>query len=342
MVDLSLVLDVSSSIGWQWPTVRDAARTFVDAFDKNNDRVSLLTFGNGAVGARRRCRRPRLRQGQGDRRRAEQPAGRQHEHGRRAVSRLGRAALGAGRPAVRPARHRALHRRRVEQRAGQLRRGARPRPGAPHLRLPEELARSGRPDLGQPADRRPLRHRRRGTASPSVGVTVVQLEQHLRGDRQLHAVRAVSAAHQLPRLSPQLGHPDLVPAADRLAEGQRHRRSRARAACGTSTPAPAAIPAEVFNINNAARNLVEIIANAARNDTGDYTIRIYTIGMGELVRYKTRHAQEMSEDILKRIANDTHVARLQQQRSSKASTTSRRPRPTSGRRSRRSRTRSSG
>ena len=44
-------------------------------------------------------------------------------------------------------------------------------------------------------------------------------------------------------------------------------------------------PAEVFNINNAARNLVEIIANAARADTGDYRIRIYTLGMGELVTY---------------------------------------------------------
>ena len=48
MVDLSLILDVSSSIGWQWPTVRDAVKTFVGAFDKNNDRVALLTFGNGA------------------------------------------------------------------------------------------------------------------------------------------------------------------------------------------------------------------------------------------------------------------------------------------------------
>ena len=33
MVDLSLVLDVSSSIGPQWPAVRDAARTFVNSFD---------------------------------------------------------------------------------------------------------------------------------------------------------------------------------------------------------------------------------------------------------------------------------------------------------------------
>ena len=37
-------------------------------------------------------------------------------------------------------------------------------------------------------------------------------------------------------------------------------------------------PAEVWNINNAARNLLEIIANEARSDDdGDYPIRIYTI-----------------------------------------------------------------
>jgi Flp pilus assembly protein TadG len=49
MVDLSLVLDVSSSIGSAWPAVRDAARAFVSAFDQANDRLSLVTFGNGAM-----------------------------------------------------------------------------------------------------------------------------------------------------------------------------------------------------------------------------------------------------------------------------------------------------
>jgi len=49
MVDLSLVLDVSSSIGSQWSTVRDAVRNFINAFDQNNDRMALLTFGNGAA-----------------------------------------------------------------------------------------------------------------------------------------------------------------------------------------------------------------------------------------------------------------------------------------------------
>ena len=48
MVDLSLVLDVSSSIGPQWSAVRDAARTFVNSFDQNNDRLALLTFSDGA------------------------------------------------------------------------------------------------------------------------------------------------------------------------------------------------------------------------------------------------------------------------------------------------------
>jgi hypothetical protein len=64
-------------------------------------------------------------------------------------------------------------------------------------------------------------------------------------------------------------------------------------------------PTEVWNINNAARNLVEIISDAARSDTaGDYPIRIYTIGMGELVRYNLGTLGEKSEDILKRMAND--------------------------------------
>jgi hypothetical protein len=64
-------------------------------------------------------------------------------------------------------------------------------------------------------------------------------------------------------------------------------------------------PAQVFNINNAARNLVEIIANAARSDEdGDHRIRIYTIGMGELVRYNLGTRPEKSEEILMRMAND--------------------------------------
>ncbi len=64
-------------------------------------------------------------------------------------------------------------------------------------------------------------------------------------------------------------------------------------------------PAEVFNINNAARNLLEIIANDARAATdGDYRVRIYTIGMGDLVQYMLGTMPEKPEDILMRVAND--------------------------------------
>src|SRR5262245_38397458 len=48
LVDLSLVLDVSGSIGGAWPAVRDAARSFVDAFDKDGDRMALVTYSYGA------------------------------------------------------------------------------------------------------------------------------------------------------------------------------------------------------------------------------------------------------------------------------------------------------
>jgi hypothetical protein len=65
-------------------------------------------------------------------------------------------------------------------------------------------------------------------------------------------------------------------------------------------------PSQIHNINNAARNLVEIIANAAREETeaGSTRVRIYTIGMGQLVRLNLGTRKETSESILKRIAND--------------------------------------
>src|SRR5439155_12752428 len=48
MVDLSLVLDVSGSIGSKWAAVRDASRAFINSFDAANDRMALMTFSNGS------------------------------------------------------------------------------------------------------------------------------------------------------------------------------------------------------------------------------------------------------------------------------------------------------
>ena len=64
-------------------------------------------------------------------------------------------------------------------------------------------------------------------------------------------------------------------------------------------------PAHARNIRNAATNLVEIIADAARSDnSGDYPIRIYAIGMGQLVKHLLGSRPESSESVLMRIAND--------------------------------------
>jgi Flp pilus assembly protein TadG len=66
-------------------------------------------------------------------------------------------------------------------------------------------------------------------------------------------------------------------------------------------------PTTLWNVNNAARNLLEIIADAARSDaSGDYPIRIYTIGMGNLVTLQLGTRGETSASILERIANDPH------------------------------------
>jgi len=64
-------------------------------------------------------------------------------------------------------------------------------------------------------------------------------------------------------------------------------------------------PDHVQNANNAARNLLEIVANAARSDvTGAYPIRIYTLGLGDLLNQNAGTVPETGSSILKRVAND--------------------------------------
>src|SRR5207247_4906794 len=62
-------------------------------------------------------------------------------------------------------------------------------------------------------------------------------------------------------------------------------------------------PDHVQNANNAARNLAEIIANAARADTsGSSPIRIYTLGLGDLLNQPAGRAPDTGTSILMRIA----------------------------------------
>ena len=106
-----------------------------------------------------------------------------------------------------------------------------------------------------------------------TGPAALELARHpddQRPQRHVHADdHAGDAVHycrrELHHASPQLGIPTTFPLVDRCSE--RQRRAAERAARPASSSGDGRIPAQVWNINNAASNLLEIIANEARNDT---------------------------------------------------------------------------
>lgn len=297
MVDLSLVLDVSSSIGWRWSAVRDAARSFVNSFDQNNDRLALVFFGNGArvVDA--------------------MPATRG----------FNKAGLMADIPNSLPGGStnmvEGLYRGWDEVRsvpAGQqsgLRVIVLFTDGASNsvpgdypaaAGLPRALRTWDFPDNGADPDGQThanpridgLYHTQTGTASPSYSLTTAW-----------NSTQTVPQVPYLPLTSfhgfqRSAGIPTSFPLQTNAlkvdGQPQNTRRGLRNWNAGAGR-----FPADVWNINNSARNLVEIIANEVRNDNGDYRVRIYTLGMGELVRYDLGTRPEKSEDILKRIANDS-------------------------------------
>jgi hypothetical protein len=295
MVDLSLVLDVSSSIGWRWGAVRDASREFVNAFDAANDRMSLVTFGNGSSVL------------------MAMPSG-------RGFDKSGMVAaipqnLPGGSTAMVQGLYRGWDELRVPPNGQQstLRvivlftdGASNSVPGfydggtAKGLRtfdFPKNA-----PDPDNQTHNNPtiagLYHTQTGTGSPNYSLTVGHWNN-------------TDVIPQVPQLPLQTAHtqhrspgiPTSFPLQTaaltvRGVPQQNIRGLRQRAANGR-------YPAQVFNINNAARNVLEIIADAARRDgDGDYPIRIYTIGMGELVRYNLGTMPEKPEEILMRIAND--------------------------------------
>ena len=61
----------------------------------------------------------------------------------------------------------------------------------------------------------------------------------------------------------------------------------------------------VRNASRAARNLAESVANAARRDDSDtQPIRIYALGLGNLLNLQTASPPETGSSILQHIAND--------------------------------------
>ena len=305
MVDLSLVLDVSSSIGSGWPAVRDAARAFANAFDAANDRFALVTFGNGATVL------------------DQMPSARGFNK-TKVKSDIANNLPGGSTNMVE-----GLYRGWDELRAV-------PKNAQSGLRV-IVLFTDGASN-GVPAD-----YSYAGATNPGIASTLRTFDfpknypdpdNQTWNNPQIAGLYDTQTGGNVKKLAPTgvtvnpWTLPDTLPGVPYLppASWHTHRRS---AGIPTSFPLQSATltvnglpqssrrglrnwnnsakryPADVFNINNAARNLVEIIANEARSDDdGQYPIRIYTIGMGELVRYNLGTMPEKPEDILKRIAND--------------------------------------
>jgi Flp pilus assembly protein TadG len=295
MVDLSLVIDVSSSIGVRWPFVRDAARTFIDSFDPVHDRLSLITFSNGAqlIDA--------------------MPAGRGFDKPK-LISDVPQNLPGGSTLMVE-----GLYRGWDELRT--VPSGA--QSGLRIIVLFTDGASNGVPgDYDGTGTAKSLRtwdfpHQavdpdsqtwdnphidglydtQTGAASPAVSVTL-PWNSPLTGTVPFLPVQTWHTHRR------SAGIPTQFPLQSAALTVNRVRQNAARPLRDFDAAA-GKYPAQVFNINNTARNVLEIIANEARNDAGgDYKIRIYTIGMGYLIRGLLGTMPEMPEDILKRVAND--------------------------------------
>jgi Flp pilus assembly protein TadG len=297
MVDLSLILDVSSSIGGKWGAVRDAARTFVSSFDQNNDRVSLILFGNGA---RVLDAMPSTRGFNKTKVMADIPN-----------------ALPGGSTNMVEGLYRGWD--EVKSVPNGQQSGIRvivlftdgasnsvPGDYPAAAGQPRSLRTWDFPDNGADPDNQThanphidgLYHSETGAANPAYTLTTAWNSTQVIPQVPFLPVKSKHFFHRSGGIPDSF---DLQTNAIKV-DGQ---PQNVRRGLRNFNAAQGKYPAEVWNINNAARNLLEIIANEARNDAGgDYKIRIYTIGMGELVRYDLGTRPEKSEDILKRVAND--------------------------------------
>ncbi len=317
MVDLSLVIDTSSSIGWRWQYVRDAARTFVNSFDASSDRMSLIFFGNGArvVDA--------------------MPSGRGFDKARLVADIPN--SLPGGSTAMVQGLFRGWDELRTVPNGQQsgLRVIVLFTDGAsnsvPGIWAGSTQSRGYRtwdfPDNGADPDSQthaspPMdgtydtTHNTTG-ANPTMGYpTTTQSAFYPTTNCNTVSPSGCWSSNQVNPRVPWMpvdafianarsgGMPNNFPFQSNtlLVAGA---SQQSRRGLRNFNAAQNRWPADIWNVNNAARNLVEILGDRARADaTGDYPIRIYTIGMGELVRYNLGTRQEMSEDILKRIAND--------------------------------------
>jgi Flp pilus assembly protein TadG len=306
MVDLSLVLDVSGSIGFRWPTVRAAAQEFIAAFDEVGDRLALITYGNGA----------RVVQ--------QMPASRG----------FNKAAMIAAIPAALPGgwtpMAEGLYRGWDELRSvpsGQQS-GLRvivlftdgSANGVPGnwdgTGISKSVSTSDFPQRFPDPDGittnnpviQGLYHAETGVRNPNLNKPGTN---YLDGsvDRNPDPGGALTAMSWIPTASLHTNHRSAgIPTSFPFQSNTLNvdgASQIARRGLLDFNAAQGRYPAHVRNIRNAATNLVEIIADASRSDmSGDVPIRIYSIGMGQLVRHLLGTRPETSESVLMRVAND--------------------------------------
>ena len=298
MVDLSLVLDVSSSLGSGWPAVRDATKAFIDAFDPVNDRLAFVEFSNGANVLDR------------------MPASR--GFAKATVISHVQSGLPGGSTAMVEGLYRGWDELRTvgggqqssvrvivlftDGASNSIPGNYPAAPGvAKGLRTYDFPKNNPDPD-NQTWDSPQivgLFDTQSGSQSPSYNITVPWNSNTTLAQVPFLPLTSWHTHHRSSGIPTSFDLQTANLTVNGAAQSARRPLRNWNAGAGR-------YPAEVFNINNGARNLVEIIADAARTDAaGDYPIRIYTIGMGLMVRQLIGTMPEKPEDILMRMANDS-------------------------------------
>jgi Flp pilus assembly protein TadG len=315
MVDLSLVLDVSGSIGSRWSAVRDAAREFINGFDEDADRMALITYGNGA--------------------RVIVPM--------QATRGFDKVAMKAAVPNTLPGgwtpMAEALYRGwdEVKWVSNGTQSGLRvivlftdgSANGVPGnwdgTGISKSVSTNDFPQRSPDPDSittntpsiQGLYDAETGSQSPALtmcGMNYTGTNVDRDGGTNGNACPpsgGFTAMSWLPMGAVSLhthhrssGIPTSFPLQTNAINVDGAAQSSRRPLMDFNST-NGRYPAHARNIRNAATNLVEIIANAARSDTsGDYPIRIYAIGMGQLVTHLLGSRPESSESVLKRVAND--------------------------------------
>jgi Flp pilus assembly protein TadG len=301
LVDLSLVLDVSGSIGAAWPSVRDAARSFIDAFDKDGDRMALITY---SFGAKVIDPMPATFGFDKDKLKADVPNG-----------------LPGGTTSMAEGLYRGWDEVRSVasgQQAG-LRVIVLFTDGSGNV-FPGFLDAGGsakgvfsgdfpkvNPDPANNTTNTPAIQGSYDTQTGSQGPSWLFTPPSWNS-----TTTSVSLPY-LPMTSAHTHHrsngiPVSFPVQSDTLKVNGTTQSSKRGLRNYNNVVMK-YPAEVFNIRNAATNLTEIIADAARSDaSGDHKIRIFTIGMGALVKANLGTIPESSESVLMRVANDKRSA----------------------------------